>query len=181
MELYKEPKSPSEVKDYSWDWDDQLSVGETITGQTVTMIDAAGASVVTDSYSGTVSKVWFSGGTVGSRIVYVILATTSGGRQIDEGFGVDVVDKSAAATVSATRTAAEVAAELAEYRTARTTLVKGERVKDVYRDGRRMAFSEMTLESIEKAIASLTQEYSQAASAEAGRPRRRAIGLAYRN
>lgn len=79
------------------------------------------------------------------------------------------------------RSSTEIAADLAVYRSARTALVAGERVKEVWRDGRRMIFDGITLNQIERAIATLEREYEAALSIEDGRPKRRAIGLAWRN
>lgn len=79
------------------------------------------------------------------------------------------------------RTSTEIATELATFRTARAKLVNGERVEDVWRDGRRMRFATMSLDDFNSAIASLEREYAQALAAEAGTTRRRPIGLAYRN
>lgn len=80
-----------------------------------------------------------------------------------------------------TRTPAEIAAELTIYREARTKLISGERVVDVWRDGRRMRLAEASLEDITSAIETLERELEQAEAAENGCPRRRAIGLAWRN
>lgn len=75
------------------------------------------------------------------------------------------------------RTSAEISAELTQYRTARSTLITGGRVEDVWRDGRRMRLSSVSLEDINMAIAALEREYEQALAAEAGKPVRRAIGF----
>ncbi len=79
------------------------------------------------------------------------------------------------------RTTTQIAADLAAYRAARTALVNGERVTEVWRDGRRMIMASITLPQVETAIANLEREYAQAEASEAGRPRRRPINLAYRN
>ncbi|QZP06807.1 gpW family protein [Caenibius sp. WL] len=79
------------------------------------------------------------------------------------------------------RTSAEIAAELAIYRQARTKLINGERVVDVWRDGRRMRLAEASLDEINSAIDALEREYEQAEAAENGRPRRRPIYLGWRN
>ena len=50
--------------------------------------------------------------------------------------------------MAAQRTTTEILADLADYRAARTALVKGERVEDVWRDGRRMRLSSVTLDEI---------------------------------
>lgn len=79
------------------------------------------------------------------------------------------------------RTTTEILADLTAYRAARTALVSGERVEDVWRDGRRVTFSSMTLSEINSAIDDLNREYSAAAAVEAGTARRRPIGLAWKN
>lgn len=79
------------------------------------------------------------------------------------------------------RTSAEISAELTQFRAARTALVTGERVEDVWRDGRRMRLATLSLSEINQAIADLVREYDMALAAEDGRPRRRPIGLAWKN
>ncbi len=79
------------------------------------------------------------------------------------------------------RTSAEISAELTEFRTARAALVNGERVEDVSRDGRRVRYATMSLTEIDAAILRLEREYEAAVSSEASRPRRRPIGLAWKN
>lgn len=79
------------------------------------------------------------------------------------------------------RTTTEIAADLAAYRAARTALVTGERVEDIWKNGRRMRFSTMTLGEINAAINDLMREHEQAVAVEAGSPRRRPIGLAWGN
>lgn len=74
------------------------------------------------------------------------------------------------------RSTTEILADLTAYRAARTALVTGERVEDVWRDGRRMRLTTMSLQEISQAIAELQVEYQQASSVEAGGPRRSAIG-----
>lgn len=79
------------------------------------------------------------------------------------------------------RTTTEILADLTIARTARTTLLSGEQVTDVWEDGQRIKMSGMTLEQIDASIASLEREYQQAVAVEAGSPRRRGIGLAWNN
>lgn len=79
------------------------------------------------------------------------------------------------------RTSAVISAELTSFRTARAALVAGERVEDVWRDGRRMRLTTMSLTEIDRAIAGLEREYEQAIAVEGGRPRRRPMNLAWRN
>lgn len=79
------------------------------------------------------------------------------------------------------RTTTEIAAELAAVRAARTALATGQRVTDVWKDGRRMTFSAMSMSDFDSLISSLEREYDAARSLENGGRRRRSIGLAWRN
>lgn len=79
------------------------------------------------------------------------------------------------------RSSTEILAELTGFRAARAALIKGERVEDVWRDGRRMRFAGLSLADMNKAIAALESELEAALASEAGRPRRRPIGLAWKN
>lgn len=78
-------------------------------------------------------------------------------------------------------TAAEIAADLVELRAARMALAKGERIKDVWRDGRRLVFSDTTIEQLNSLISVYENDLAAATAAEAGSPRRRAIQLGWRN
>jgi len=78
-------------------------------------------------------------------------------------------------------TADEIRADIAAVRDQRLALVKGERVKEVWRDGRRLTFSEITLDGIGKVLTALNQELAEALADEDGTPRRRAIGIRYSN
>ncbi|MXP24822.1 hypothetical protein GRI39_02015 [Altererythrobacter indicus] len=75
------------------------------------------------------------------------------------------------------RTTTEIAADLADYRAARSALVRGDRVEDISEDGSRVSFSKMSIKDIEASIESLRREYAQAEALEAGRPVRSAIGI----
>lgn len=79
------------------------------------------------------------------------------------------------------RSSTEIAADLIDYRAARSALIKGERVEDVWRDGRRMSLATVTLKDINTAIEGLEREYDQAVAVEGGGQRRRPVGLAWRN
>lgn len=83
--------------------------------------------------------------------------------------------------MTAQRTSAEILTDLTAYRAARSALVKGERVEDVWRDGRRMTLASVSLEDINAAISDLEREYEQAVAVESGKPSRRPIGLAWKN
>jgi|TARA_Y100000815_G_scaffold113188_1_gene102036 DNA topoisomerase IA len=78
-------------------------------------------------------------------------------------------------------TAEEIRGHIADVRAARLQLLKGERVKEVWRDGRRLTFSEITMDGIEKALSALDQELADVLAADESRPRRRAIGIRYSN
>lgn len=79
------------------------------------------------------------------------------------------------------RTTTEIAAELTQMRAARTALLNGDRVEDVWRDGRRMRMTRANLSEINAAIADLEREYEQAELVESGRSRRRPINLRWAN
>ncbi|MFC4255394.1 hypothetical protein GRI97_08145 [Altererythrobacter xixiisoli] len=79
------------------------------------------------------------------------------------------------------RSTTEIGADLVDYRAARSALVKGERVEDIWEDGARMKLAGLSLADINAAIADLEREYEAASQAEAGRPRRRAISLRWSN
>lgn len=79
------------------------------------------------------------------------------------------------------RTPTEIAAELAQVRAARTALATGQRVTDVWKDGRRMTFSAMSMTDFDTLIASLERELDAATSVARGGRRRRAIALGWKN
>lgn len=78
-------------------------------------------------------------------------------------------------------TAEEIRADIATVRAERLSLIRGERVKEVWRDGRRLTFSEITLDGIAKVLSALNQELADVIADEDGAPRRRAIGIRYSN
>lgn len=78
-------------------------------------------------------------------------------------------------------TAAEIAADLVDLRAARMALAKGERIKDVWRDGRRLIFSEISMNELNSLIQIYESDLEAATAAEAGQPRRRAIPLNWKN
>ncbi len=79
------------------------------------------------------------------------------------------------------RTASDISADLVDFRAARSALIRGERVTEVWRDGRRMTMANVTLADIDRSIADLQREYECAVAGEAGSPRRRPIRLRYSN
>ncbi|WP_066700062.1 hypothetical protein [Sphingobium amiense] len=78
-------------------------------------------------------------------------------------------------------TAEEIRADIAAVRAERLSLIRGERVKEVWRDGRRLTFSEITLDGISKVLTALNQELADVLADDGGSPRRRAIGIRYSN
>jgi hypothetical protein len=79
------------------------------------------------------------------------------------------------------RTTDEILADITAFRAARAALVAGERVTEVWRDGRRVIYAGVSLKDIDAALTDLAREYESAGAVEADRPRRRPIGLAWRN
>lgn len=75
----------------------------------------------------------------------------------------------------------DIRADIEAVRAQRLALVNGERVKEVWRDGRRLTFSEITLDGIAKVLTALNQELAEALADDDGTPRRRAIGIRYSN
>lgn len=79
------------------------------------------------------------------------------------------------------RTPTQIAAELADVRAARAAFMRGERIVDVWRDGKRLKFAEMSLADFNTAVTDLECEYAAAVDCEIGRRRRRPTRLAWRN
>jgi len=71
-------KDPDATLDYSWDWADWLTAGETITTASVTVPDGLTLGVVSQ-LSGVVTA-WVSGGTAGTEYKVYCRITTSEGR-----------------------------------------------------------------------------------------------------
>jgi hypothetical protein len=80
-----------------------------------------------------------------------------------------------------TRTTAQVQADLDAAYSARSSIIAGERVTEVSRDGRRLTFERMTLEQANELIDTLERELASAEAISSGRPRRRPISVMYPN
>lgn len=80
-----------------------------------------------------------------------------------------------------TRTSSEIQADIDAVYAARRSIAAGERVKEVWRDGRRLTFQEMTLTQANDLLGMLERELDAAQSTIDGRPQRRAIGLGWKN
>lgn len=182
MHLYKRPKSPGETIDYGYTWSNELSDGETIVSASVVFVDAGGTTNPSPGISSAdaITRVWLAGGTHGQRVVYTVTITTSGGRTLDEAFGVDIVDS---VTGPAAETdIAKLTRMISEAVDARHKLATGTDVVDVWRDGRRMRFQKSKIAELDAYITNLRSDLT-AAQVDAGvtpTRRRRAIGLAWR-
>lgn len=181
MHLYKETKDPSETKDYAFDWGPKLAEGETISAIAVALVDAAGCGNPSNSEASGVTRVLLSSGSHGQRCVYTVRVTTSGGRTLEEAFGVDVVDTVLGAPVETE--VDRLTRQIAEAKAQRHKVAKGEAVVEVGRDGRRMVRKFASMGELEAYIRALESELAamQIEAGETPTRRRRAIGLAWRN
>lgn len=69
----------------------------------------------------------------------------------------------------------ELQADLVELRQARLALARGDRIKDIWRDGRRIMKSEVTLQQLTDLISIYEQDLAAAQATAEGRPRRSPI------
>lgn len=178
MQVYAETLDPSETKEFAFDWSPQLSAGETVTAQVVTFITAAGTTNPANSLVSPVSKVWLSGGTHGQRAIYTVRVTTSGGKTLEEAFGVDVVD-SVLGPIAETDVD-RLTREIAECKAQRIKVATGGGVVMLWRDGRRVTYQIADIEQLNALIRVLEGELATAqavAGIVSAAPRRRAIGL----
>jgi hypothetical protein len=74
------------------------------------------------------------------------------------------------------RTATDIEADLAAFYAARTALANGERVTEVWREGRRMTYAGMKITDLNALIIQTEAELARAQQIEAGKARRSAIG-----
>ena len=82
---------PSAVLDFSWDWTDWLSAGETITSQTVTTSNP-GIAINTVSHLSGVVTAWLGTASTGLKIVTCQVSTNQG-RTDQRSIRVDVIDR----------------------------------------------------------------------------------------
>jgi hypothetical protein len=174
LQSYGEAKDPNELKDYEFDWSAQLKTGETVASQVVSFVDAAGTANPTNSLVTPFSRVWLSGGVSGQRAVFTIQATTSGGRTLEEAFGVNILDSTIVPTDIETLQADLVAVNAAIRR-----FMAGEVVKDVSRDGRRVVCENPTYRDLLNHREMLKREIEQLQNVGQGLPKRSAIGSFY--
>lgn len=79
-------KTPAEVLDYDGDWSDELEEGESIVTSNWTL---SGTGLVKDSQTvvgSSITKVWLSSGTDGTRYLLKNTITTSDGRTLEDWF-----------------------------------------------------------------------------------------------
>lgn len=181
MFIYDETLDPSETKDFTQDWVNQLATGETIVGTpTIVFVDAAGTSQPTPaSVAGSVTRVWLSGGTAGSRCIFLVRIVTSEGRTLELSFAVDVVDST---YVAAEPTELErLQAYKEKLLDARDQAADGGLVAEVWngRYGTRMKYSPMTYDQIEKALLQVDRDIAALERVAAGGTRRAPIGITW--
>jgi hypothetical protein len=77
-------KDPNEVLDYQIDWSDRLD-GDTIDASTWAFASGDGMLVMdSDSFTGTTTTLWLSGGTLNATYEVTNHITTDGGREMDQ-------------------------------------------------------------------------------------------------
>lgn len=180
MELYSETLDPSETKDFAWDWTPKLASGEAVSSHVVAFIDAAGTTSPSDSVAANISRVWLTGGTVGSRAIWTITATTNQGRTFEQAVAVDIVDSVVGA---------EPATALERLQAHREKLLDakdeaiGGTVTEVWngRYGNKMKYVTMTYEQICDALARVDREIAAEQAAANGLRSRRPIAVMWNN
>ena len=91
MALTWPAKDPSEVVDYEINWAARL-VEDTIATSNVTLVTAAGLTIVSQANTDDAVTVWFSGGTAGLTATLRNVITTAGGRTMDELIKLPIAD-----------------------------------------------------------------------------------------
>lgn len=177
MEIYAEPKDPTELKDYEFDWSAQLGDGETVSAPVVTFIDAAGTTNPSNTVTTPFTRVWLAGGTHGERAVFTVRVTTSGGRTLEVALGVNIVDSVTGETVPTDLE--NLQADLVAVEDAMRKFMAGESVKEVWRDGRRIVRNSPTYRDLLSHRDMLKRDIQALQNVEAGLPRRSAIGTYY--
>lgn len=74
-------KNPGDVLDYSFDWSQWLTNGDTIASSTMTVTSTAtDITLASSTFSATYATVWVSGGTIPNYYTITNTITTVGGR-----------------------------------------------------------------------------------------------------
>jgi len=79
MKLGIQTKQPKEVLDFDVEYADWIPSGDTLSSAVIT-VDDAGLTIDSHSISGTIVKVWLSGGVHGVKYKVTVLTTTTDGR-----------------------------------------------------------------------------------------------------
>lgn len=87
---YVPSKDPSEVKDYTIDWSDDLDTGEIIDTSTFTV--SSGLTKDSSSKTDTTTTVWVSGGTAGVEYLAVNTIVTSSARTYERTIIIPVIN-----------------------------------------------------------------------------------------
>jgi hypothetical protein len=143
-------KNPGETKVYAFDWSRELAAGETITSASASLISGseAGLTIVQSSqFEGALSYVKVSGGTAGLTAAIRGEVVTSLGTYSEVGLLPVVADFDPAQS-----TLTDLRADLVALRQARVTALTGGQIKEVWRDGRRIAYNVASVADLNKAI-----------------------------
>lgn len=85
------PKDPSDILDFTVNWANWLTVGETISAATFTV--EAGITKTSESNTTTTAKVRLSGGTAGNQYTITCQIDTSAGQRAQRSFEVSVEER----------------------------------------------------------------------------------------
>ena len=86
-------KDPNEKLDFSLDWrvENRIPVGDVIVASL--WIAPPGVSVVSESFSDTVTTIWLTGGTIGETYDFLNRVTTEAGRILDKTVRLKIKEK----------------------------------------------------------------------------------------
>lgn len=150
MIVWEDPKNPTEVKDYAFDWVKDLG-DDTISSCSAALLAGNDGGLTIeqdDGYDGTLSFVWVSGGTAGLKALIRGTIVTVGGRTFTE-LGMVNVSETVDPT---TDTVEDLQADLAKLKSARLSMLTGTGVKEVWRDGRRIVYNVASMADLDRAI-----------------------------
>lgn len=92
MALTWPSKDPDEVLDYDLDWSARL-LTDTIATSDWSVSDGVGLTIGAESNTTTTTKVWLSGGTLGTAYTLLNRITTTGGRTMDQSVKIKIATK----------------------------------------------------------------------------------------
>lgn len=90
MSIAWPPKGAEEELDYALDWKRELT-GDTIDSST--WIPPEGITVVSESFTDTMTIIWLSGGVAGQKYVFVNKIRTRRGRRFTQDISIKVIEK----------------------------------------------------------------------------------------